>query len=271
MIRVTLCVLLLGAPCGNKLGAALAAEQADSMEAGVLVEVIKAPSAKVPSGTLGTPTAFPLRPGRLAIGFLLQPETRAAAVADGVVSLTVGVGGRGADSGDVTLNILSVGVHEPIAKRTSLSAKLARRLSERSAVAVGVRNGLVFGGSDTPSQAYLVYTVTLRSGNGSSLREFRTTVGLGYLWTSGVHGRYRDTAEEVASRYGPMVVLASVATTITSSSTAFLEWTGQDMNMGVVLPVGRSGLSVAAVLADLTHRAPRGPRLVFAFGMPFGM
>jgi len=185
--------------------------------------------------------------------------------------VTVGFGRPDGISGDLTLNVLSLGVHRPIGKRTSLSARVAYRLPGEADVAMGVRNGLVFGGSDTPSQAYMVYSVTMRRGDGGTFREVRATVGLGYLWSSAVHGRYRDTAEEVASRYGPTVVLASVAARLTPTTSAFLEWTGQDMNVGAVFHVGGAGLTVAPVLADVTRRAPRGPRLVFAFGMPFGI
>lgn len=223
-------------------------------------------------GTVGTPSAYARTAGRLAIGALLQSKTRSASASDGAISLTFGFGTGYRWSADATLNLLSVGVHEPIGSRVSLGARMSLRLNSATSVALGVRNGLIGGGSDAPSQIFLVMSTALpRPDSSDGVPRIGITVGLGYLYAMSGHRPYQAVAQEVASRYGPTVLLASVRIAVTPSVSGFIEWTGEDMNVGLVVPIGRSGLALAPMAADLTRRAPGGPRFVLGFGLPVSL
>lgn len=237
-------------------------------------EVIRQ-SIAAPAGTLGLPTAFGRGRGRMAIGFGFQNTTRIASAADGAAGLAVGFGDARTLGMDLGLNILSVGVHEGFARRGSFSFKLFHQRPDGTGLAVGLRNFLVWGGgSDAPTQAYLVASRQYRLHEDRSL-PFGTvsvTVGVSYLWAGANQGVYREVAREVASKYGPLTVLAGASAQLDDKTALFAEWTGQDLNVGVSwLVSARTGMVITPALADLTGRAPNGPRFVMGVGLPFSL
>lgn len=230
------------------------------------------PQASAALGTLGTPSAF-MRPlGSPALGLLFQGRTRAGSASDGAATVTFTLLQQSRVAAAVALNVLSLGVHEPIAKRMSCSVRLSSRLSTNTYLGFGLRNALAVGGSDAPSQVYLVLsTAPPAAPDQRRTRAPAITLGLGYLYTTSAQRPYQDVAQEVASRYGPFVWLASVRVDLRPGVGGFVEWTGEDLNAGLVIAVGRSGAVVAPTLADLTHRAPNGPRFVVGFGLPLNL
>ncbi len=229
----------------------------------------------MPAGHLGLPTAFGRGRGRMVIGFGFQNTTRIASAADGAAGLAVGFGDARTLGVDLGLNILSVGVHEAFARRGSFSLRMFHSRPDSTALAVGIRNFLVWGGgSDAPTECYLVASRRYPL-HGETSRRFGTmtaTVGVSWLWAGAHQGVFREVAREVASKYGPLTVLAGVSAHVNEMTAVFAEWTGQDLNVGLSwLLSAHTGLVITPALADLTRRAPNGPRFVVGVGLPLGL
>lgn len=211
--------------------------------------------------------------GMFTFGGSMQDQTRAHNLVDGTVGVAAGFGNPLKIAGEIGLSILSVGVHEPFAKRGAINAKLHHYMGNDTSVAVGVRGGYVWGGSDAPSQLYAVASrlVSARGSNGESRKCVYLNAGLAYAYTTSQNGIYRAAADDAVRRYGRVQVIGGIAYRATRSFSTFLEWSGEDLNLGCsIIPFSKCPVIITPAVSDLTGRSTRSPRLVLALSMPLG-
>ena len=219
-----------------------------------------------------TPTA-PRRPrGTAIVWALYQNETRLGSAADGTAGLKVGVGDPEKVAFDVGVNILSLGVHERFAERGSFNFGLRHAFPSDFEVAVGVQNTLIWGGSDAPTTGYGMVTkmFCLKESDHKPFSRLYLSVGVNGAWVGGGSSSIRASAQSVIDRYGAINPFGRAMITIAEPVNVFAEWTGQDLNVGVVaIPFRRFPVMFIPMVADLASHAGNRPRFLLAVGYPF--
>ncbi len=269
-------LLLFALLAGPRIAAQTAPPAQPETDPDSAIQVVILPNAPAgriaPAVSLLAPTAYGRDSGHMAAGFGFESSTRTGSNPDGVAGMAVGFGDRRKLALEAGINILSVGIYEPFARRDSFNFKVHRTFSEDLSAAVGLRNTLIIGpGSDAPSEAYAVASKRLRLKPGASgtVGTLYATAGIGYLFAAQGNSSYRSTADYVAHKYGPLTGIASIAIRVAEQASVFTEWTGQDLDIGFsVIPFRSLGIVVTPALADLTGRAPGGPRFLLGVALP---
>jgi hypothetical protein len=229
-----------------------------------------------PSTSFYTPTGWGLRRGQAALWALYQAETRASDNDDGSAGAVIGLGNPERLGFDVGVNFLSLfggrGTDAGFGERGSFNFKLHRRLSSDTSVAVGVRNTLIWEGSDAPTRYYVVGSKVFRLDEDIRRPFSRVYASLGIERSSvgSQHEPFENEAQSVIDEFGRTNVFGSLAVKLAEPVNAFAEWSGEDLNIGVsFVPFRRVPLIVTPAIVDITGKANDDPRFNLAVAYLF--
>ena len=218
-----------------------------------------------PGGSFGSPTAFGTASGDYFVGVGYQNRTRYTHLQDAAFSSGVGFGDpeRGLGT-ELVLTSFSTVRRTPFSVG-SMSVKLHRRIpSEQLLFAVGAENPVNWGAVDGGRSVYVTAAkvFVLRESEDAPFGIVSTSFGLG-------NGRFRPEADVVAHRQ-TVSPFGGIGLRLTPALSTAMDWTGQNLNAGLVLmPFRDRGLVIEGGLADLTHRAGDGVRFVLSVGFGF--
>ena len=208
-----------------------------------------------PSVTISTPTAFGAGWGQVYAGLSYQDRLRYSDWHDGIITVGAGAGNPARTVGlAATVHLLDT--YTDFGKDRSLSLKLHRRLPYRSAIAVGYENIWHTRGTDGGDSHYVVAStvVPLRSDPGAPLGLMVVSAGL---------GDDRFLAEERFARAeGGVNAFGSLAVRFLRSVNGLVNWTGQDLNLGLSIAPHRAlPIVFTPAVLDVTGRAGDGARV----------
>jgi hypothetical protein len=147
--------------------------------------------------------------------------------------------------------------------KMTVSLKAHRSLSETMAVAVGFENALQLGNiGDGGQSAYVALgKVFVLASPTSPLSQITLTGGFG-------NGRFR-TEDQIRADEAALGVFAGVSLRVLPRVSTMVEWTGQDMALGLsVAPFDRFPIVLTPALVDVAGTAGDGVR--FSLGVGFG-
>lgn len=214
-----------------------------------------------PSVSILTPSAYGQSWGSASIGLGLQERTRFSNKADGVMGFGIGLGDAQRSVGlDIGFTIVDLDT----AQDGTVSFKLHRRLPDDFAVAVGVKNVIQYGETDSSTGYYGVVTKMFR------LRESVEKPFSRLVVSAGVgSGQFRSELD-INSTRDSVGVFGSVAVRMAEPVSAIAEWSGQDLTLGLsIIPFRNIPLVITPAVTDLTRNAGDGSR--FILGIGFGM
>lgn len=213
-----------------------------------------------PGSAISTVTAFGADWRDVFGGVAYQQRLRFADAQDGAASVGVGFGDALRYAGlEVVFTVYDL-VGDTF-EDGSLSLKLHRRLTLRTALAVGVENVWDYGNNDSGRSLYAVAThgLALRARPTAPLGSAVVSVGAGT-------GRFRSEAAIVDDRSRPNV-FGSVGLRVAHPAALLADWTGQDLNLGLsIAPFERYPLVITPAVADVTGRAGDGARFILGVG-----
>jgi len=229
-----------------------------------------------PSTTFYTPSGFGLRRRQAVLWGLYQADTRNSSEDDGSIGATVGLGNPERLGFDVGVNLLSLfggrGDDAGFGERGSFNFKLHRRIRPDLSVAVGVRNTLIWKGSDSPTRYYAVASKVFRTKENyrESFSRVYASLGIERSSVGSQHDPFRDEAQAVIDEFGRTNIFGSLAVKLSEPVNAFVEWSGEDLNAGVsFVPFRSVPLVVTPAIVDITGRASDDPRFNLAVAYLF--
>jgi hypothetical protein len=263
---------------------AVGAQQADTSKAGQLraldslITDAAAIAARVPStaamtqatlraapgNSVGSESAWGAGWGDFFAGVGYQSRARFSSKPDGSESVGFGLGDPRQYVGlEVGINSASTFRQTP-GKNGSVSLKLHRALPGEYGIAVGIENAAAWGGTDGGSSTYGVVSHTFQ------FREDPQHFFGSLAWNVGVgNSRFLSEQDLAAGKKG-VNVFGSAGLRLISRASLVGDWTGQDLDAGLsIVPFRRSPLVLSLGMADLTHRAGDGARLIVGLGAGF--
>jgi len=228
-----------------------------------------------PGSSSGAPSAYGASWGSFGFGVGVQERTRGSSKTDGGGGLSIGFGNAQALVGiNVAVSITDFLNDErdgPGFEGGTAGLKIHRSLGDHgalgknAAVALGVDNLFEFGRqSDIDETYYLVYSNKINFA-GSVDQPFTR---LFYSFGIG-NGRFQ-TERQVREDTDTVGLFGSVGTNIIAPLNAFVEWTGQNANLGFSLvPLREYPLTLTFSIVDLFQTAGDGARLSLGVGYGF--
>lgn len=218
----------------------------------------KAPSA--PGISILTPSAYGQSWGSASIGVGLQSRTRFSEKPDGVLGLGIGLGNAQKSVG-LDIGLTFVDLIGNTAQDGTVSLKLHRRLPEDFAVAVGVKNLIRFGDTDSGTGYYGV--VTKRFGLQEDVQKPFSQVFV----SAGVgSGQFRSELD-ISQDRDSVGIFGSVAVRVAEPVSAIAEWSGQDLTLGLsIVPLRDIPLVITPAVTDITGNAGDGSRFILGIG-----
>jgi hypothetical protein len=216
-----------------------------------------------PGISILTPSAYGQSWGSASIGVGLQSRTRFTEKGDGVVGIGLGLGDAQKIVG-LDIGLTFVDLIGNTAQDGTVSLKLHRRLPEDFAVAVGVKNLIRFGATDSGTGYYGVVTkrFSLQEDVKQPLSQIFVSAGVG-------SGQFRSELD-ISEDRNSVGVFGSVAVRMAEPISAIAEWSGQDLTLGLsIAPFRDVPLVVTPAITDITGKAGDGSR--FIFGIGYGM
>lgn len=210
-----------------------------------------------------TPSGYGASWGSTGIGLGLQERTRFTNDSDGVLGVGIGLGNARKSLG------LAVGVTvtdlwgNSFADGT-VSLKLHRQLPHNFGVAAGWQGALRWGETDGGSSVYgaISKRFVLRQSASEPLSQLSLSFGVGT-------GQYRSE-NNIENDRDSLGVFGSVAVRVAEPASAIVEWTGQDLTVGMsVAPFRNLPLVVSPAITDITGSAGDGARFIFGIGYGF--
>ncbi|WP_261222245.1 S-layer homology domain-containing protein [Ancylothrix sp. D3o] len=222
-----------------------------------------------PGSSSGSPTAFGADYGNAFIGASFQARTRYTNLSDGAVSFGFGVGDAqksvGLEVAVAVLDLANSGRGDPgTLGRGSVSFKLHRILPDDMAVAVGVENLLVWGGTDSGTSLYGVVSKVFRLQDSPEkpFSSLTASVGLGT-------GRFKSEWD-FENGQGSVNVFGSLGLRVAEPVSLIADWTGQDLTLGAsIVPFRNIPLVITPAFADITGNAGDGARFILGIGYSF--
>lgn len=213
-----------------------------------------------PGVSILTPSAYGQSWGSVSIGLGLQERTRFTNKADGVVGLGIGLGDAQRAVG-FDIGLTFVDLIGDTAQDGTFSFKLHRRLPEDVAVAVGIKNLIRFGETDSATGYYGVVTKMFRLQESVEKPFSRLFVSAGVG-----SGQFRSELD-ISNERDSLGIFGSVALRIAEPLSAIAEWSGQDLTLGLsVVPFRDLPLVVTPAVTDLTGNAGDGNRFILGIG-----
>jgi hypothetical protein len=217
-------------------------------------------AASAPGISILTPSAYGQSWGSASIGVGLQSRTRFTEKADGVVGIGLGLGNSQKTVG-LDIGLTFVDLIGNTAQDGTVSLKLHRRLPEDFAVAVGVKNLIRFGATDSGTGYYGVVTkrVSLQEDVQQPFSQIFVSAGVG-------SGQFRSELDINKDR-NSVGVFGSVAVRMAEPISAIAEWSGQDLSLGLsIAPFRDVPLVVTPAITDITGNAGDGSRFILGIG-----
>ncbi|MEY2976596.1 MAG: hypothetical protein ACO31I_05990 [Prochlorotrichaceae cyanobacterium] len=220
---------------------------------------LQQPSSQEPGVSLSTPSGYGLAWRSLGIGVGIQSRTRYSHRADGTLGVGLGFGNPTQAVG-LQVGLGLVDVTDPFADGT-ISLKLHRQLPEDIAIAIGGNGVLTWGSPDGGTSFYGVVTkrFTLKESSQAPFSQITTSLGVG-------SGQFRSESAVNQNQEG-VGVFGSVAVRLAEPVSGIVEWTGQDLNLGVsLIPFRKIPLVITPSVNDITGSAGDGARFVVGIG-----
>ncbi len=228
------------------------------------LEVPTLGGAAAPGSSSGSPTAFGASWGQAYAGVGFQARTRYTDDADGSISVGMGFGdARKTVGAEVTVAVLSL-LGDDSFERGGISFKVHRILPEDFAVAVGIENAIVWGGSDAGSSVYGVVSKIFRIKPDvkEPFSQVTASLGLG-------GGRFRSE-EDIEDEEGSVNVFGSVGVRVAEPVSLIADWTGQDLTLGAsIVPFREVPIVITPAIADVTGNAGDGTRFILGIGYSY--
>lgn len=211
-----------------------------------------------PGVTIGIPSGYGAGWRSIGVGLGLQSRARFTDTSDGGFGIGVGFGNPAKNLGfQVGLGL--VDLSDPLADGT-ISLKAHRLLPHDVAIAVGASGVVTWGAPDGGSSIYGVATKRfLLNEVNKPFSQITTTFGIG-------SGQFRSESainnnEETIGAFG------SVAVRMVEPLSGIVEWTGQDLSLGLsIVPFRKIPLVITPAIADITGNAGDGVRFIVGVG-----
>ena len=217
-----------------------------------------------PGNSVGSESAWGAGWADFFVGAGYQERGRFSSKPDGSLSFGFGLGNPQRDIGmEVGINSAST-LRQIPGRNGSVSVKLHRVLPGAYGIAVGVENGASWGGTDGGSSTYgaVSHTHKMRDDPSWFLGSIAWNIGIG-------NSRFLSQDDLARGKRG-VNVFGSAGLRLAARASLVGDWTGQDLDAGLSLvPFHRSPLVLSLGLADLTHRAGDGARLIVGLGAGF--
>ncbi|HEY9852447.1 MAG TPA: hypothetical protein V6D28_23445 [Leptolyngbyaceae cyanobacterium] len=211
-----------------------------------------------PNITIISPSAYGKSWGNLSAGFGFQERTRFTREADGVFGIGIGLGdARKAVGLDIGVTITDLDTAED----GTVSFKLHRQLPNDFAVAVGVLNAIDWGLTDSGRSFYGVVTkrFSLQDTPEKLFSQLYVSVGVG-------SGQFRFESN-IYENVDSVNIFGSVAVRVAEPVSAIVEWSGQDLTVGLsVIPFRNIPLAITPGVTDITGNAGDGSRFILGVG-----
>lgn len=223
--------------------------------------MVGAAAVRIPAASFGSPTAFGARWGDVFAGAGYQHRARRTRRGDGALTAGFGVGDPiGAVALEITATSFST-LHQGFLTNGGLSFKVHRRIGERTGVALGAENAVPWGEPDAETSVFVVasHLLPLRRDPAAAFGGVGVTVGVG-------NDRFQREAAVRADEAG-VGLFAALSTRLTPELAATLDWTGQDLNAGLIYLPDWAPLALGAGLADITGSAGDGARFIAGGGV----
>ena len=220
-----------------------------------------APPSASASITMLAPSAYGKSWGRAAVGLGLQSRARFTNKADGVTGFGFGLGdAKKSVALDVNIGVVDLDSF----KNGSISLKLHTQLANDIALAVGVKNLITFGSPDGGTSGYGVITKMFRLQDQENKPFSRL-----YLSTGIGNGQFR-LESDIKNKIDSIGVFGSVAVKVVQPINAIIEWSGQDLGLGLsIAPFKKIPLVITPGITDITGSAGDGSRFVLGVGYSF--
>jgi hypothetical protein len=227
----------------------------------LVLEKKKARPASSPGITMLTPSAYGKSWRKASFGVGLQSRARFTDQADGILGVGFGLGDAKKSVGlDISIAIVDISDFD----NGTISWKLHRQLPEDFAVAVGVRNFVTFGSTDGGTSGYGVITKMFRLQDNESKPLSRLYV------SAGVGGGQFRSESDINNNIDSLGVFGSVAVTVAQPVNAIVEWSGQDLGLGLsVAPFKNIPLVITPGISDITGTAGDGVRFILGVAYSF--
>lgn len=214
-----------------------------------------------PSITMLTPSAYGKSWGRASIGLGFQSRSRYSNKADGVSGFGFGLGDAKESVGlDINIGIVDLSNFQD----SNVSLKLHTQLKNDIAVAVGVKNFITFGNTDGGTSAYGVITkiVRLQDSENKPFSRLYLSTGIG-------NGQFRSESD-INNKIDSVGVFGSVAVKVMQPVNTIIEWSGQDLGLGLsIAPLKQVPLVITPAITDVTGSAGDGIRFILGVGYGF--
>lgn len=214
-----------------------------------------------PGVSIMNPSAYGASWGSVGIGLGFQSRTRFTNKADGVMGIGFGLGDPQKYVG-LQIGIGLTDLSEPFVDG-SLSWKLHRRLPADFSIALGQNGFATWGDTDGGSSLYGVVTkrFLLKEDTAKPFSELNFSLGVG-------GGQFRSESD-IDNHIDSVGVFGTVAVRIVEPVSAIVEWTGQDLTLGLsYVPFRDLSLVVVPAITDVTGNAGDGTR--FILGVAYG-
>jgi hypothetical protein len=216
-----------------------------------------------PAITISNPSGFGADNFRGFVNFSFQSETRYTDEADGSMGIGIGLGDARENVGfQLSYTIASFGGSRDFGTG-GFNAKLHRQFGDGWSAALGWEGFATTGDVDFEDSIYGSVTKIFRTANDldDPFSRVAFTAGLG-------NGRFR-TEEDVADGDDTIGVFGSVAVRIARPVSAVVEWTGQDLAVGLsVTPFRNVPWVITPAVRDIAG-AGDGARFVLGTGISF--
>lgn len=213
-----------------------------------------------PGVSIITPSAYGQSWGNASIGLGLQERTRFTDQADGVLGIGIGLGNPQNSIG-FDIGLTFVDLIGDTAQDGTVSFKLHRRLPDDFAVAVGIKNAIRFGETDSATGYYGVVTKMFRLQPSIDKPFSRLFVSAGVG-----SGQFRSELD-VNNDRDSVGVFGGVAMRVAEPVNAIAEWSGQDLTLGLsVTPFRDIPLVISPAITDITGNAGDGSRFILGVG-----
>lgn len=249
------------------LPAAARGQSVDSLRARyeLPVPVVKEPPLPhvIPAMSANSPTAWGAGFGDFFLGGSLAARARYVSAVDGSIG---GGFGLGDPSKYVALEVDLISFstfRSGFGNRLAIDLKLHRLLPDNFAIAIGREGAVQRGLTDAGRSYYGVISKWIPLADESRpFSALSVSAGIGT-------GRFRSW-NDWANGTGRFGLFGSVALRVLPAFSLVADWTGQDlMVLGSLAPFRRVGVVLTGGLADLTHTAGDGARLVGSAGWSF--
>ena len=217
-----------------------------------------------PAITIANPSGYGADAGIGFVGFGFQTSVRGSDEADATLNAGIGLGDATNGVGvQLSYTLASLGSNRDFGSG-GFNAKIHRRFAENWSIAAGWEGFLTLG-DPVDFEDTLYSSITYVAETTPDLNDPFSRIAL----TAGVgNGRFRSL-EDIEDGNDTIGVFGSMAVRIARPVSAIVEWTGQDLALGVsIAPFRDFPLVITPALRDVAG-AGDGPRLVLGAGLSF--